>query len=110
MTPLYDVLTAQPSLDEGQIPRKKFKLAMSVGKNRHYAIDDIVPRHFIQAAGLCGVGTPAMKAIFEDIAANAEQQAGCAIAALPNGFPDQRVRSTMAAISHRVRLVAESLS
>ena len=36
MTPLYDVLTAQPSLDDGQIPRKKFKLAMSVGTNRHY--------------------------------------------------------------------------
>ncbi len=51
-----------------------------------------------------------MKAIFEDIAANAEQQAETAIAALPNGFPDQLVTSTMAAISHRVRLVANSLS
>lgn len=110
MTPLYDVLTAQPSLDEGQIPRKKFKLAMSVGKNRHYAIQDIVPRHFMQSADLSGVGTPATKAIFEDIAANAEQQAETAIAALPNGFPDQLVTSTMAAISHRVRLVAGALS
>lgn len=110
MTPLYDVLTAQPSLDEGQIPRKKFKLAMSVGRNRHYAIHDIVPRHFMQSAALSGVGTPAMKAIFEDIAAKAEQQAGAAIAALPNDFPDQLVTSTMAAISHRVRLVADSLS
>ncbi len=110
MTPLYDVLTAQPSLDEGQIPRKKFKLAMSVGKNRHYAMQDIVPHHFVQTADLAGVGTPAMKAIFEDIAANAERQAQAAIAALPNGFPDQLVTSTMAAISYRTRLVAGSLS
>jgi serine/threonine-protein kinase HipA len=29
MTPLYDVLTAQPSLDANQIRRNKFKLAMS---------------------------------------------------------------------------------
>ncbi|MBA8903038.1 type II toxin-antitoxin system HipA family toxin [Phyllobacterium sp. P30BS-XVII] len=110
MTPLYDVLTAQPSLDEGQISRKKFKLAMSVGRNRHYAIHDIVPRHFMQSADLSGVGTPVMKAIFEDIAANAEQQAEAAIGALPNGFPDQLVTSTMAAISQRVRVVAASLS
>jgi serine/threonine-protein kinase HipA len=40
MTPAYDVLTAQPSLDAGQIPRKKFKLAMSVGKNRHYDVHE----------------------------------------------------------------------
>lgn len=109
MTPLYDVLTAQPSLDEGQIPRKKFKLAMSVGKNRHYAIHDIAPRHFVQTADSAGVGTPAMKTIFEDIAANAERQAQAAIAALPSGFPEQLVTSTMAAISHRTRLIADSL-
>lgn len=109
MTPLYDVLTAQPSLDEGQIPRKKFKLAMSAGKNRHYAIHDILPRHFMQMADLAGVGAPAMKAILEDIAANAERQAEAAIAILPAGFPDQLVTSTMAAISHRTRLVAVSL-
>lgn len=110
MTPLYDVLTAQPSLDEGQIPRRKFKLVMSVGKSRHYAIHDIAPRHFVQTADSAGVGTPAMKTIFEDIAANAERQAQAAIAALPCGFPEQLVTSTMAAISHRTRLIADSLS
>jgi serine/threonine-protein kinase HipA len=110
MTPLYDVLTAQPSLDEGQIPRKKFKLAMSVGTNRHYAIHDIVPRHFLQTADIAGVGTPAMKAIFDDIAANADRQAEAVIAALPKGFPEQLAASTMAALSHRTRLIADSLA
>ena len=28
LTPFYDVLSAQPSLDAGQIQQKKFKLAM----------------------------------------------------------------------------------
>ncbi|MBD0416853.1 type II toxin-antitoxin system HipA family toxin [Oryzicola mucosus] len=110
MTPLYDVLTAQPSLDDGQIPRKKFKLAMSVGTNRHSAIHDIVPRHFLQTADIAGVGNPAMKAIFEDIAANAEGQAEAVIVALPKGFPEQLVTSTMAALSHRIRLIADSLA
>lgn len=110
MTPLYDVLTAQPSLDQGQVPRKKFKLAMSVGKNRHYAIHDIVPRHFMQTADIAGVGTPTMKAIFEDIQTNAERQVQAVITSLPGNFPDQLVTATMAAISHRVRVIAGSMA
>ncbi len=110
MTPLYDVLSAQPSLDAGRILHKTFKLAMSVGTNRHYAIHDIVPRHFIQTADLAGVGLPATRAIFEDIAANAVRQAEAALAALPNGFPDQLMTSLMTAVRHRTRLVSDALS
>ena len=38
MTPLYDVLTAQPSLDARQIVSQQMKLAMSVGRNGYNAI------------------------------------------------------------------------
>ncbi len=38
LTPLYDVLTAQPSLEVRQIESKQMKLAMSVGTKRHYRI------------------------------------------------------------------------
>src|SRR5437867_9577333 len=41
LTPIYDVLTAQPSLDDRQIERKQMKLAMSVGDSRHYRIDEV---------------------------------------------------------------------
>ena len=58
MTALYDVLTAQPSLDAGQIQQKIFKLAMSVGMNRHSAVQGIMPRHFIQTADLAGYRRP----------------------------------------------------
>lgn len=110
LTPLYDVLTAQPSLDQSRIRRNKFKLAMSVGNNRHYAIHEITPRHFLQTAAFAGIGAPAMQAIFHDIAANARRQAETVVAALPGGFPDQLVTSVMAAVRHRVGLIAESLS
>jgi serine/threonine-protein kinase HipA len=50
MTPLYDVLSAQPSLDQHQIAWKDMKLAMSVGDNRHYRLDEIEGRHFVQTA------------------------------------------------------------
>jgi len=34
LTPLYDVISAQPSADAGKIQRNQMKLAMAVGKNR----------------------------------------------------------------------------
>lgn len=108
LTPLYDVLTAQPSLDGGQIPQKKFKLAMSVGKSRHYSVDDIMPRHFLQTAALAGVGTPLMRALFEDFAANTEKQTDGVIESLPRNFPDQLVTSTRAAMKRRARLLADA--
>jgi serine/threonine-protein kinase HipA len=55
LTPFYDVLTAQPSLDARQIHKKQMKLAMSVGDSRHYAIDYINGRHFIQTAERAGL-------------------------------------------------------
>ncbi|RWA78316.1 type II toxin-antitoxin system HipA family toxin [Mesorhizobium sp.] len=106
MAPLYDVLTAQPSLDAGQITRKKFKLAMAVGKSRHYSVHEIVPRHFIQTADIAGVGTPVMRRIFEDIAGNAEKQADTVISSLPRGFPGQVVDSVRLAIGRRAMLLA----
>lgn len=48
LTPIYDVLTAQPNVDANQIELKKYKLAMSVGDNNHYRVKDIQPRHFLQ--------------------------------------------------------------
>jgi serine/threonine-protein kinase HipA len=102
MTPLYDVLSAQPSLDANQIQRKQFKLAMSVGKSRHYAIDEILPRHFIQTAEIAGVGAALVRSIFTDLAENAEQAIGAAIDGLPDGFPDAMTNSIHAAMSHRI--------
>ena len=107
LTPLYDVLTAQPSLDSGQIQHKKFKLAMSVGKNRHYPVDEIMPRHFLQTAELAGVGTPLMRSLFEDLAANAVGRIDAVMASLPAGFPDQLVTSIEAAVRRRARLLGE---
>jgi serine/threonine-protein kinase HipA len=105
MTPVYDVLTTQPSLDAGQIPRKKFKLAMSVGKNRHYDVHEIMPRHFLQTADLAGVGLPAMRSIIEGLGEAAPRKAAAVIEALPQDFPGQLVDVVMTAINNRSRLL-----
>ncbi|WP_086467061.1 type II toxin-antitoxin system HipA family toxin [Oceanibaculum nanhaiense] len=108
LTPLYDVLTAQPSLDAGQIQQKKFKLAMSVGKNRHYQVDDIIPRHFLQTAELAGVGMPLMRALFEEIADTAVGRTDTVMESLPPGFPEQLIASVSAAVRKRTKLVADA--
>ena len=107
MTPLYDVLTAQPSLDSHQISAKKFKLAMSIGQNRHYAIQDIVPRHFLQEAEAAGVGRSILRSIFDDLAQNAEHKVKSVIAELPASFPETLIASVLAAITKRARFLAD---
>src|SRR3954453_6027201 len=108
MTPLYDVLSAQPSLDANQIQRKQFKLAMSVGKSRHYAISEILPRHFIQTAEIAGVGAGLVRSIFKDLAENAERVIGAAIDELPDGFPEAMTNSIRTAMSHRIDFLKEA--
>ncbi|RFC63901.1 MULTISPECIES: type II toxin-antitoxin system HipA family toxin [Mesorhizobium] len=109
MTPLYDVLTTQPSLDSGQIARRKFKLAMSVGKNNHYALDEIVPRHFQQTADEAGIGTAALRAIFEEFAATTGKAMQSTIDELPKGFPSQLVDSIAAPLKDRTRMIEQFL-
>jgi hypothetical protein len=49
MTPLYDVLSMWPVIGSGanQLPLQDAKLAMAVaGKNRHYKLVDVQPRHW----------------------------------------------------------------
>jgi serine/threonine-protein kinase HipA len=108
MTPLYDVLSAQPSLDANQIQRKQFKLAMSVGKSRYYAMDEILPRHFIQTAEIAAVGASLVPAIFKDLAENAAQAIEATIDELPDGFPEAMTNSIRAAMTHRIDLLKET--
>ncbi len=110
MTPLYDVLSAQPSLDAHQIQRKKFKLAMSVGKKRHYALGDVVPRHFEQTADIAGIGAPLVRSLFADLAANVPHQTSAVIDAVPSGFPQEMIDSIAGGIADRIHLIENYLS
>ena len=105
LTPLYDVISAQPSLDTNQVQRKKFKLAMSVGKDRHTGLNEILPRHFIQTAELSGVASTMVHSIFNDLAEKAEPAFASVLEQLPQGFPEELTNSIQAAAIHRVGLI-----
>ena len=108
LTPLYDVLSAQPSLDAKQIQRKAFKLAMSVGKNRHFRMDEILPRHFIQSAEISGVGASIVRSIFADLVEKFGTVFADVKKALPKGFPEELTKSIEAATEQRIGLLRDT--
>ncbi|MGQ3038861.1 MAG: HipA domain-containing protein, partial [Neoaquamicrobium sediminum] len=110
LTPIYDVLSAQPSLDANQVPRKKFKMAMFVGTNRHYLVHDIVPRHFRQTADQAGIGATLLDGIFEDLVAHATARMQSVMDGLPPAFPQAMAASIADGLQNRLRQIETYLS
>ena len=102
LTPFYDVLSAQPAFDLGQIPLKHYKLAMSAGTSRHYRLDQIVGRHFVQTGKVAGLGPTVMRHAIEEILERAPQAPGVALAAMPADFAVSIHESVSRAIEGRV--------
>ncbi|HEX8554113.1 MAG TPA: type II toxin-antitoxin system HipA family toxin [Sphingomonas sp.] len=102
LTPFYDVLTVQPSVDHGQVPHKAFRLAMSVGGNRKYRITDIHGRHFVEIGREAGLGPAVIRQALAEVRASAEQVSHRVTAALPRDFPEAVHASVQAAIESRL--------
>jgi serine/threonine-protein kinase HipA len=102
MTPLYDVISAQPSVDAGEIRQNRFRLAMAVGDSRHYGINRIVPRHFTQTANRAGIGEQIVPAIFDELCETATNVVSNTFAGLPSGFPEQVMAALQTGIERRL--------
>ncbi|MEJ0011355.1 MAG: type II toxin-antitoxin system HipA family toxin [Bauldia sp.] len=102
LTPLYDVLTAQPSLDTRQIERKQMKLAMSVGTSNHYRMDGILGKHFIQTAHSAGPQKTATRIVIEEICDTAADALETAKKQLPPQFPAAIPASVGKAVAERL--------
>jgi serine/threonine-protein kinase HipA len=109
LTPLYDVLTAQPSLDARHIERKQMKLAMSVGKNNHYRIDEIQARHFFQTGEAAGLPRPLVRSAIEDIAARMDGALASLEAELPDDFPPSLHASVSSGVRRRMQVLRTGL-
>lgn len=101
MTPLYDIVTAQPALDDRQIEQKQMKLAMSVGDSRHYRLDKIQGRHFVQTAVRSGMSRSRTISLLEEILERIPQALDAAATGLPDGFPGAVVESVSGAVIAR---------
>jgi len=105
MTPFYDVISAQPSVDSKQILWRQFRLAMAFGTKPHYQIRQIAPRHFFQTADQAGIGQQMIESVIQDLLDGAASAAESVVASLPRDFPDEVASSIEAGIKGRLRLL-----
>ncbi len=89
LTPIYDVLTAQPSLDARHILKKNMKLAMFAGDSRHYRMDYLQGRHFIQTIERAGLPAALAQEVLDDVAAHAAAAFTAVESELPPDFPKE---------------------
>ena len=104
-TPLYDVISAQPSVDSKQILWKQFRLAMAFGTKPHYQIRQIAPRHFFQTADQAGVGREVIESVVVELIEQGMAAVDAVLSKLPKNFPDQIAASIAIGIKRRLRLL-----
>lgn len=108
LTPLYDIVSAQPSLDARQIRRNKMKMAMAIGDTRRYAVDTIAGRHFVQTAVKSGMGKIIADEVIDSILAEMPAALDRVQARLPRGFPEELSTSITRGVQSRLALLARS--
>jgi serine/threonine-protein kinase HipA len=106
LTPLYDIISTQPSLDAGQIMQKQMKLAMAVGTNRHYPVHTIVGRHFVQTAKASGLPDKIVIDLIAELNDTAAKSIDQARAALPKHFPEKIAASIADGAKQRLKALA----
>lgn len=110
MTPLYDVMSAQPAVDAGQLRENGFKLALAVGDNRHYVIGTILPRHFAQTAAREGMPAQLIDEICGELAEGAEPAMESVLQSLPRDFPADLADSIANGFRGRLKLMERALA
>lgn len=103
LAPLYDVMSAQPAVDAGQIRRNQMKLAMAIGQHRHYGVYGIAPRHFLQMAKICGIPHGIVETIFDELRDVAPKAIETSISKLPHDFPEALAQSIANGVMIRMR-------
>ena len=102
LTPLYDIISTQPSLDAKQITQNQMKLAMAIGNTRHYVVHTVLGRHFVQTAKTCGVPDKTVRGIIDELADTAGAKIDATIAKLPKDFPQAMTESIAAGAKRRL--------
>lgn len=110
LTPFYDVLTAQPVFDQGQIPHKSFRLAMSVGNSGKYRVLEIAGRHFVEIGRKAGLGPTIIGEVIRDVLERASTAPARSLARMPQDFAAAIHDSVAAAIKGRLALLEAGLA
>lgn len=105
MTPLYDVLTVQTTVDARQIERKYFKLAMNFGNSNHYKVANIVGRHIVETGVQSGLSRTVVQGLFEELRETSPAIIETTFNQLPEDFPEALLASIDGALKARLHLL-----
>ncbi|MCM2280547.1 MAG: type II toxin-antitoxin system HipA family toxin [Bdellovibrionaceae bacterium] len=105
MTPLYDVLSAQPMVDKGGFQIQKLKMAMAYGENRHYKLTHLSRRHFIQSAKLSRYAVSTMDDIINSVLEDVPNVIDTVSNKLPKDFPVKIAESIFKGIRARAEVL-----
>ena len=108
LTPLYDVMSTQPAADTGQLRRNQMKFALAVGDNRHYVVNEILPRHFVQTAAKNGLSASFVQTTFDEILEVEMAAVEKVLNKLPAGYPEELATSIVNGLHARARLMERS--
>jgi serine/threonine-protein kinase HipA len=110
MTPLYDVLSAWPIVGSGpsKLPLQKVAMAMALrGKNVHYKMSGMQPRHWQELASQAG-GSAVWARMLELVEA-APAAVARALDGLPDGFPVQVAKSIAEGVAKQAQTFRRAL-
>jgi serine/threonine-protein kinase HipA len=105
LTPLYDVLSAQPMVDTRQIGRNAFKLSMAVGNSGKYRLNEIHGRHFVETGKTCGLSPTQIGQTLDEM----RQQIVTAIETVNTNLPGDFPPALVASIADEARNRADRL-
>lgn len=109
MTPLYDVMSLQPAVDKSRLRKNRFRLALAVGDNRHYAIDTIFPRHFTQTVLKAGMPAGTVREICGELLDRTEPAIQTVLDSLPPWFPAELADSVVGGMTSRLRRLGHAI-
>ena len=110
LTPIYDVMSAQMAFDAHQIRHKDFKLAMPLGHRKHYKIQKIHGRHFLETAIEAGLGQDFAHEAITDVRESFLAAFDAVLTGLPKEFPLHIHESIKAAALRRLPLLGSAFA
>jgi serine/threonine-protein kinase HipA len=110
LTPLYDIVSTQPSVNAGQLSHNQMKMAMAIGKNGHYVVHTIVSRHFLETAQRCRLPDKMVTAAVEELRTAGASAFDEARAKLPADFPTSLADSIATAAQRRLASLTDNFA
>ena len=81
------------------------KMAMAIGKTRHYVVHTIVGRHFVETGDQCSLPATLVRDVLDEIRDTGKDSIDTVIASLPDDFPAAIAGSISSGAKRRVDLL-----